>query len=112
MTASELTALRTAEDAATAAQARLAKLHAAQRGIFAAMMSAGNARAVELLDPEDMKLFGREGLSDMALKAAELAMDDLITIASDDAGKATDYVDDLIDEVRDGRSTAFSIAAE
>jgi hypothetical protein len=112
LTAAQLSTLRTAEDAATAAQARLAKLHAVQREIFAAMVSAGNARAAEMLDPEDMKLFGFEGLSELAAKAALLAMDDLVTIASDDAGKAADYVDDLIDEVRDGRSTAFRLAAE
>lgn len=70
------------------------------------------ARATELLDPEDMKLFGREGLSDMALKAAELGMDDLITNASDDAGKASDLVDDLIDEAKEARDTAFRMAAE
>lgn len=95
MTADQLTQLRSAEDTALSAQERLAKLESITREIFAAMVLAGNARAAELLGPEDMNLFGFEVLSETVMNAARLAMDDLVIAASDDARAASDFVHDL-----------------
>lgn len=102
MTAAQITELRQAEDSSTAAQERLAHLESANRSIFEAMVSAGIARARELLSDEDMRLFGFEGLSEVTAKAASLGMDDLVIAASDEAGAASMFLHDLECEIADG----------
>lgn len=107
---------RQAEDLSTSAQERLAHLQRVQREIFAAMVSAGNARAMELLSPEDMAMFGYEVLSETCANAALLAMDDLTDIADREAQTASDFLHDLECELEDarhaGRVSAVAMAAE
>lgn len=89
---------RQAEDSHTAAQERLAKLYGIRRQIMGSMERAGYATARELLTDDELKLFGYEGLSDKAEQAAELGLDDLITLASDEAGAASMFLHDLQSE--------------
>jgi hypothetical protein len=123
----QLTELRAAETASTSAQARLAHLETVRRKIAVAMVSAGLARARELLSPEDMKLFGDEVFCEVAaeavVKPVALGMDDLTDIAEGEAQTASDFLHELeseqfdvshpVERGRDGMTTApYAIAAE
>lgn len=108
MTASELTALRTAEDAATAAQARLAILHNIQRAALGAMLAAGNA-VLRSMDPESFDRLDLDALGRFVADGIGAAMEPALLEAEDHANDTANFRDDLEREAFDA---AHSMAAE
>jgi hypothetical protein len=94
MTPTTLTELRIAEDAATAAQARLAILHNIQRDALGAMLAAGNI-VLRSMDQESFGQLDLDALGRFVAHGIDAAMNSALIQAEDHANDAANFLDDL-----------------